>query len=46
MKLEPGQSVVIGKRVYEGEIPDAVAKAAGLVVPAEPKPAPKAKEEK
>lgn len=42
MKLEPGQKVVIGKRVYKGEIPDGVAKNAGIVVPApEPKPAKK-----
>jgi hypothetical protein len=45
MKLEPGQTVVIGKRVYKGEIPDGVAKNAGIKLP-EPKPSPKVKGEK
>jgi len=45
MKLEPGQKVIIGKRVYKGEIPDGVAKNAGLVVPA-PEPQAPVKKEK
>ena len=44
MKLAPDQKVIIGKHVYKGEIPDGVAKNAGIVNPApapEPKPAKK-----
>ena len=42
MKLAPDQKVIIGKHVYKGEIPDGVAKNAGITVPApEPKPAKK-----
>lgn len=44
MKLEPGQKVIIGKRVYKGEIPDGVAKQAGIAVPAEPVKKPKAED--
>ena len=31
MKLKKGQSIHIGKTVYRGEIPDEVAKKAGLL---------------
>jgi hypothetical protein len=33
MKLKEGEKVVIGRKVYKGEIPDKIAEAAGLKKP-------------
>lgn len=33
MKLARGTKIVIGKKVYKGEVPDAIAEKAGLLKP-------------